>query len=285
MQPGAHGIGGVFFKASDPKGLQRWYEEKLGLPTSDGFIVMPWRRDTDPARRGKTVLGLFRNDTTYFAPSEASFMINFRVDDLEGMIAALRGRGVEVTNAEEHPEGRFAWLSDPEGHRIELWQPTGEASAPGERTLVLETEVDASLGAVWEAWTTDEGLRSFFAPKCHVELAPGGAFEILFDLDAPEGQQGSEGMRVMAFEPKTMLSFTWNFPPHLTDIRPMCTLVVLRFLSVSPTRTRVRLTQTGWGAGASWKEGFTYFERAWGAVVFPQLQKRFTDGPVDWDRA
>lgn len=152
----------------------------------------------------------------------------------------------------------------------------------GERVLVLETEVDASVDDVWQAWTTDAGLCSFFAPTCHVELAPGGAFEILFDADAPEGQRGSEGMRVMAFEPKGMLSFTWNFPPHLTDIRSMCTLVVVRFRSLAPMRTHVTLTQIGWGEGASWNEGFKYFERAWGAVVFPRLQKRFTDGPTDW---
>jgi uncharacterized protein YndB with AHSA1/START domain len=151
-----------------------------------------------------------------------------------------------------------------------------------ERVLALACDVSADLDAVWEAWTTSEGLRTFFAPSCRIELVPGGAFEILFDLDMPAGQQGSEGMRVMAFEPKTMLSFTWNFPPHMIDIRPMCTLVVVRLRALSDACTRVQVTQTGWGEGASWQAGFTYFERAWRDVVLERLKRRFLQGPTSW---
>ncbi len=154
--------------------------------------------------------------------------------------------------------------------------------AVAERVLSLACDVNAGLDAVWEAWTTSEGLCSFFAPSCRVELVPGGAFEILFDLEMPRGQQGSEGMRVMAFEPKTMLSFTWNFPPHMSDIRSMCTLVVVRFRGLSDARTHVQLTQTGWGDGPSWQAGFTYFERAWRDVVFERLKRRFLQGPTSW---
>ncbi len=160
--------------------------------------------------------------------------------------------------------------------------PSAMNSPAAERVLALACEVSADLDAVWEAWTTSEGLRTFFAPSCRIELVPGGAFEILFDLDMPAGQQGSEGMRVMAFEPKTMLSFTWNFPPHMGDIRPMCTLVVVRLRALSGGRTHVQVTQTGWGEGASWQAGFTYFERAWRDVVLERLKRRFLQGPDRW---
>jgi catechol 2,3-dioxygenase-like lactoylglutathione lyase family enzyme len=120
------GIGGVFLKARDPKALSVWYREKLGLAVGDGAEWSPfvWREREDPGRVGTTVWALFRSDSTYFAPSQASFMINYRVRDLDRMLAQLRALGVSVeSKVAEEFNGKFAWVVDPEGNKIELWEP------------------------------------------------------------------------------------------------------------------------------------------------------------------
>jgi predicted enzyme related to lactoylglutathione lyase len=120
------GIGGVFFKARDPEGLQAFYQEHLGLTVApEGPVVFRWRTADDPPAPGSTVWAPFADDTTYFGPGPASWMVNYRVDDLDGMLAALRAAGIEVDDAvEEMPGlGRFGWAADPEGNRFELWEP------------------------------------------------------------------------------------------------------------------------------------------------------------------
>ncbi len=119
------GIGGVFFRSGDPKGLTGWYTEHLGLPAPvDGSVAIPWRHAEDPAREGMTVWAPFPAATGYFGPGGQAFMINYIVDDLDGMLASLRGAGVAVDDRiEEHEYGRFGWATDPEGNRIELWEP------------------------------------------------------------------------------------------------------------------------------------------------------------------
>ncbi len=118
------GIGGIFFKASDPEALQAWYRDHLGVPGSgDGYVVFRWR-DAERDRPGETIWSAFKRDTTYFAPSAAPFMINYRVDDLHAVLAALRSEGVAVDDKIEESElGKFGWVMDPEGNRIELWEP------------------------------------------------------------------------------------------------------------------------------------------------------------------
>ncbi len=119
------GIGGVFFKARDPERLKESYRDHLGVPVNDdGFVVFDWRAGDSPERPGCTVWSLFAGDTTYFAPSSAPFMINYRVADLDAMLAQLRAAGAEVDpRIEDGDYGRFAWVMDPEGNRIELWEP------------------------------------------------------------------------------------------------------------------------------------------------------------------
>jgi uncharacterized protein YndB with AHSA1/START domain len=154
---------------------------------------------------------------------------------------------------------------------------------PPERAIREAVVVDAPVEQVWEAWTTPEGVRSFFAPACNVELRVDGPYEILFDPHAPAGERGAEGMRVLSFQPKTMLAFTWNAPPHLTEVRGQLTHVLIRLRARDDGRTLVTLTHSGWGEGGQWDEAFAYFERAWGQIVLPRLQYRFSVGPVDWD--
>ena len=119
------GLGGIFFKAQDPSALRAWYREHLGLAADEhGSVTFAWRDGERPERTGQTVWALFPADTRYFEPSRAPFMINFRVDDLDGLLSQLRQAGVEVEGrVEEYDYGRFAWVTDPEGHRIELWEP------------------------------------------------------------------------------------------------------------------------------------------------------------------
>ena len=120
------GIGGIFFKARDPKTLGAWYRDRLGVPVADGgeFAVLPWRDHDDPDREGSTVWALFGTGTDYFAPSDAPFMVNYRVRDLDKMLAQLRAAGVTVEpRVADDVNGKFAWVMDPEGHKIELWEP------------------------------------------------------------------------------------------------------------------------------------------------------------------
>ena len=121
------GIGGVFFKARDPKGLGDWYRDKLGIASQGGdmrFQPFRWREREEPGSQGTTVWAMFRSDSTYFAPGQAPFMINYRVRDLDRMLAQLRAQGVTVEpKVTEEFNGKFGWVVDPEGNKIELWEP------------------------------------------------------------------------------------------------------------------------------------------------------------------
>jgi catechol 2,3-dioxygenase-like lactoylglutathione lyase family enzyme len=119
------GIGGIFFKARDPKALGAWYRDRLGVPVGeDGTAMFHWRDHERPDEEGLTVWAPFEEKTSYFGPGPAPFMLNFRVDDLDAVLAALAAEGVTIDpKREDHDYGRFAWIVDPEGNRIELWEP------------------------------------------------------------------------------------------------------------------------------------------------------------------
>ena len=117
------GIGGVFFKSNDPAALARWYADVLGIAMESwgGAFIAP---DAMAAHPGAgTVFSPFASDSTYFAPSRKDFMINFAVDDLDAMVARIRAHDVEVTVSSDESNGRFAHLLDPDGTKLELWQP------------------------------------------------------------------------------------------------------------------------------------------------------------------
>lgn len=119
------GIGGIFFKAKDPKRLAEWYRSHLGLNVEEwGGVVFQWASPANPGGVGTTVWSPFPETTAYFAPSQASFMINYRVEDLHALLTILRSEGCDVDDQVEESEyGKFGWVMDPEGNRIELWQP------------------------------------------------------------------------------------------------------------------------------------------------------------------
>ncbi len=117
----AIGLGGIFFKSRDPAALSAWYAKHLGLSLEDWGGV---RFDEDAARPGFTLWAPFAADTSYFGPGPQPYMINFRVDDLDALLAQLRADGVTVDERTDNNElGRFGWIVDPDGTRIELWQP------------------------------------------------------------------------------------------------------------------------------------------------------------------
>jgi len=118
------GIGGVFFKARDPKQLMQWYSEHLGLQFEHGFIQFKWTDEQGVKAPGSTTLSIFKEDSTHFSPSEKPYMINFRVTDLQALLTELREKGVTVSgDILDYDFGRFGWMIDPEGNIIELWQP------------------------------------------------------------------------------------------------------------------------------------------------------------------
>lgn len=123
------GIGGVFFKSPDKSALAAWYRDHLGVPVDDGWdgAVFSWA-DNDANHDAMTVWSPFAADTDYFAPSEASFMVNFRVANLEAMLKQLRDGGCDVVDRTETSDfGSFGWVMDPDGNRVELWQPPAPA--------------------------------------------------------------------------------------------------------------------------------------------------------------
>ena len=150
-----------------------------------------------------------------------------------------------------------------------------------ERALDKEIVLAASLDAAWNAWTTREGITSFFAPDAVIEARVGGPFQIHINPLAAPGERGADDMRFMAIDAKKMISFDWNAPPSLPLARAQRTFVVVRFFAVDDRTTRVTLHHTGWGEGGEWDKAYTYFERAWGNVL-GSLKKRFDTGPVDW---
>jgi catechol 2,3-dioxygenase-like lactoylglutathione lyase family enzyme len=122
------GIGGVFFKSKNAERLKRWYRDHLGVtPDDEGYVSFRWRDEEEPERIGRTVWEIFSAESDYFDPSDAPFMLNYRVDNLDALLDQLRREGVEVdARREDGDYGRFGWVYDPDGNKIELWEPPEE---------------------------------------------------------------------------------------------------------------------------------------------------------------
>lgn len=126
------GIGGIFFKSENPGALYAWYEKHLGIKARQGeganFI---WRRADDPSKEEMTAWAIFPTSTKYFQPAKAGFMLNYIVDNLDETLKALREDGVQVDEkVEEYDYGKFGWIMDPDGNRIELWEPKPQPNPP-----------------------------------------------------------------------------------------------------------------------------------------------------------
>jgi uncharacterized protein YndB with AHSA1/START domain len=166
-----------------------------------------------------------------------------------------------------------------------MHQPETSSMQEGSR-LEFQQIVNAPVRAVWKAWTTNEGVQTFFAPKANIDLRPGGAYEILFTPENPPGQRGAEDLRVLSFLPGEMLSFEWSAPPQFAHARPQRTWVVLMFDELEPGKTRVRLSHLGWDLKKTefpehveeWDKVREYFAKAWPNVL-TWLARSFEEGP------
>ena len=150
-----------------------------------------------------------------------------------------------------------------------------------ERAITEKVTVKADVAAVWKAWTTTEGIKTFFAPDANIDARVDGAFQIYMNPLAPAGEKGADDMKFLALQTNKMISFTWNAPPFLPEARKQRTVVIVRFTERGTQLTDVTLTHIGWGEGGEWDKTYDYFAKAW-PTVLKNLKKRFDDGPVDW---
>jgi uncharacterized protein YndB with AHSA1/START domain len=154
-----------------------------------------------------------------------------------------------------------------------LASPAGAQSLSPD--IVVTKVINAPVEEVWKAWTTTEGIESFFAPRAaKVEPVPGGAFELWFGVNNPEGTRGSEGCLVHSVKPMEQLVIEWNAPPDFPVIRKLRTLVYLDFKPLPGNRTELTLRNFGYGDGPEWAKSKAYFESAWPAVV-GNLEKKY----------
>ncbi len=118
------GIGGIFFKSADQRQTREWYGKHLGLADKGGGVMMPWREKDNPDKEHVTVWTVFPGNTKYFDPGQAAFMVNYIVDDLDALLERLQKEGVKIDPKRQNADyGKFAWIYDPDGNKIELWQP------------------------------------------------------------------------------------------------------------------------------------------------------------------
>lgn len=118
------GIGGIFFKSANPDQMREWYARHMGLADTGSGAMLPWRQHDDPQKEHATVWSIFPASTTYLDPSPAPFMINYIVDDIDALLERLKNEGVRIDDKRmDESYGRFAWIYDSDGNKIELWQP------------------------------------------------------------------------------------------------------------------------------------------------------------------
>ena len=126
------GLGGIFFKCKDPEKTKEWYKKHLGINAGEYGYTFKWK-DKDSGSLGTTVWSTFKQDTKYFNPGDKDFMINYRVADLKALLEELKSEGVQIAGEiEEFEYGKFGWIIDPDGQKIELWQPPDDESAEPE---------------------------------------------------------------------------------------------------------------------------------------------------------
>jgi uncharacterized protein YndB with AHSA1/START domain len=152
------------------------------------------------------------------------------------------------------------------------------AQAP-DRRIEVAAEVEAPVEKVWEAWTTCEGIKTFFARDCSIELRVDGPFAMHFAPNAPAGSRGADNAKILALQQYRMLSFSWDAaPPDNPEVRKNRTHVVVRFFPLPENRTRVTLVNDGYGEGEDWDRAFQYLSQAWNGVL-ASLVKRFAGPP------
>ena len=149
------------------------------------------------------------------------------------------------------------------------------------RAVRVEGTIKAPVCEVWRVWTTSEGAEEFFAQKAKIGLRIGGPYEIQFDPN--DETSGTKGLKILSYSPERMISFQWNAPPEMPEVRKGGTWVVVEMRPLGRDRTRVTVTHLGWKQGAEWDQAFVHFQQGWGQLM-KRLERRFTDGPIDWNK-
>lgn len=143
------------------------------------------------------------------------------------------------------------------------------------RKIELEAIINASPEEVWNCWITEEGIKSFFAPKCDIEFKIGGKYECYFTLTNPVGQQGSEDCKILSYLPYKMLSFSWGGRAKIhPTVRKEKTWVVIEFGKMDNNKTKLRFTNLGYKKGEEWDDAYDYFQNAWSGVL-KQLEQKY----------
>ncbi len=124
------GVGGVFLRSPNPKKLSRWYRDCLGVPVEGGMASFTWASRPGSRTRGLTLWSAMASKSPYWGKTRATAMVNYRVTDLDAVVALLTRRGAPVEPVQATPFGRFAWVTDPDGNRVELWEPPKRFHAP-----------------------------------------------------------------------------------------------------------------------------------------------------------
>jgi uncharacterized protein YndB with AHSA1/START domain len=149
------------------------------------------------------------------------------------------------------------------------------------RVVRVEGSVNAPVSEVWRVWSTSEGAEEFFAEKANIGLAIGGPYEIQFD--PKDERSGTKGLKILSYVPQEMISFQWNAPPEFPEVRNGGTWVVVEMHPVDAYKTHVTITHLGWKDGPEWDRAYLHFQRGWSELM-NRLEKRFTDGPIDWSK-
>jgi uncharacterized protein YndB with AHSA1/START domain len=149
------------------------------------------------------------------------------------------------------------------------------------RAVRVEATIKAPVAEVWRVWTTSEGAKEFFAEKANIRLAIGGPYEIQFN--PKDERSGTKGLKILSYAPEEMISFQWNAPPEMPDVRNGGTWVVVQMRPEGADWTRVTVTHLGWKEGPEWDRAYAHFTRGWGELI-KRLDRRFTDGPIDWNK-
>ncbi len=140
------------------------------------------------------------------------------------------------------------------------------------RLLEFNFEVNSTIEEVYKVLISVEKTKQYFSPNLNIEFKVNGLYEILFNMDAPEGERGSENMKILSMIKNEILSYTWNNPPHFKSIRNQLTVVNISLKKISEKKTNIVFVNSGYGENGEWLESITYFERAWGQIVLPRLK-------------
>jgi uncharacterized protein YndB with AHSA1/START domain len=155
------------------------------------------------------------------------------------------------------------------------------AKAGQPRSVRVEGDVNAPVSEVWRVFTTSEGAMEFFAEKANIQLALGGPYEIQFD--PKDERSGTKGLKILSFAPDEMISFQWNAPPEMPEVRNGGTWVVVQMRPEGPDRTHVTISHLGWKEGEQWDQAYLHFIEGWSELI-NRLRQRFTSGPIDWNK-